>query len=103
MSVDTKRDSQATRMCTGPHQACYRPCSQRAWRYCRFVWACLQAALRALQQRQMLKEERELLQHALVAGIGSSRAGLSSARQEIEQDMHQEVGARIVIKFTRSS
>lgn len=62
----------------------------------RMLWGATvqQAGLRALHQRQMLKEEKELLHHALASGHlqqGASGSNARSAREEMEEERRQEV------------
>ncbi|KAF5843660.1 TAP42-like protein, partial [Dunaliella salina] len=60
----------------------------------RMLWGATvqQAGLRALHQRQMLKEERVLLQHAIDSGQqGASSSNAKSAREEMEEETRQEV------------
>ena len=58
------------------------------------MYVCMQAALRALHQRQMLQEEKDILQHVLAAGLAQRGSGSKprSAREEMEEDSQQEVG-----------
>eukprot|EP00983_Pelagomonas_calceolata_P067938 1149687-Pelagomonas_calceolata.AAC.2 len=57
----------------------------------------MKAGLRALHQRQMLKEEKELLHHALASGHlqqGASGSNARSAREEMEEERRQEVAPK---------
>lgn len=62
----------------------------------------VQAALRTLHQRQMLREEKDMLQQVVAAGLAHRVGGGSSrsAREEMEEDQRQEVRvlALVVVK-----